>query len=212
MLKRERKYKEMLGLSDDASESAVEDRIRQITHEGSLHKIELDKIRRELDATGKMRTELEGIVTSLTREKDKVEFHMRQQELTLKKMKRMKVASHTIQAAEATLAAHPGIAGTATPIRLPSIDRPGSQISLQNISKSPKPLHQYCMFCRQEYQPLKNKGCRAHFRPIRAGKWTCCNDDCHRSVGCMQIPHFYVEITVDKKIFLTDGARYMEIS
>lgn len=207
VLGRERKYKELLDLDPDASNELVEERLAQLKKEGSLHRNELDRIRRELEHSSRQRIELETAVTSLTRDKEKIEFHMRQQELTIKKMKRMRTASNTIQQAESTLAAHSGNT-VPTHLRLPSIDRPGSQISLSNRTRS----HQYCMFCRQEYQPLKNNGCRAHFRPIRNGKWTCCSDDCHRSIGCLQIPHFYMEITVDKKIFITDGARYMEIS
>ena len=211
VLKRERKYKRMLDLDDDADDDMVEERLRKMKEEGSLHKNELDKIKKELEKTTKVKNDLENVVSVLTREKDKVEFHVRQQELTIKKMKRMKMASHTIQAAETMLAVHTSGSGLPTQLKLPSIDRPGSQLSLQS-TKSTRTSHQYCMFCRQEYQPLKNKGCRAHFRPIRNGKWTCCHDDCHRSIGCLQIPHFYVEITVDKKVFITDGAKYMEVS
>jgi DNA repair exonuclease SbcCD ATPase subunit len=209
--RREKKYKDMLGLPEEATDSEVEEKIKQIMDEGSMRKKEVDRIQRELNKLMGNRGALEERLTSLNREKDKVEFHLRQQQLTIKKMNRMKVASAVVQSAEETLAAN-GFDRTQQAIKLPNIDRAGSQIGL-SLSKSNRPMsQQYCMFCRTEYQPLKAQNCRLHFRPIRNGKWLCCKDTSHRGAGCLQVPHFYIEITADKKIFLTDGSRYMELS
>ena len=97
-------------------------------------------------------------------------------------------------------------------LRLPAISRADSQLALSARGRT-KGGHMYCMFCRQEFIPMKSQvTCRVHFRPLRGGKWTCCKDDSHRSAGCLQVAHFYIEISVDKKIFLTDGQRYMELT
>ena len=209
-LRRERKYKEMLGLDMEADEVAVMERIQKLMEDGKMQKSEVDKIRKELTRAKSSRVTLEERVSSLGREKEKVEFHMRQQDLTIKKMNRQRTANEVIQKSQFMMNLAGNDPRTSTQLKLPSIERPPSSISLSS-SKSNK-ASQFCMFCRAEFTPLKSQTCRAHFRPIRGGKWTCCKDDCHRSAGCLQLPHFYVEITVDKKIFLTDGARYMELT
>jgi len=206
---REKRYKEKLGLLPDATEEEVDRKIDTILEEGSMRKQEVDRIQRELKKVVANRQVLQEKLTTLTREKDKVEFHMRQQELTMKKMKRMRVASNVLQNADRLLAEYDH---STQAIRLPTIQRPPSQLSLATSRTATGSLHQYCVFCRTEYQPMKAHTCRIHFRPIRSGQWTCCKDDCHRSAGCLQVPHFYIEITVDKKVFLTDGARYMELA
>ena len=208
---REIRYKEKLGLSPDATEEEIDIRIANILEEGSMRRQELDKIQRELRKVIANRNVLEEKLTTLTREKETIEFHMRQQELTIKKMKRMRIAGSVVPNAERVLAEH-GYERTQQAIKLPTIQRPPSQLSLAVNKKTNGSTHQYCVFCRTEYQPMKAQTCRIHFRPIRSGRWTCCKDDCHRSAGCLQVPHFYIEITVDKKIFLTDGARYMELT
>ena len=114
-------------------------------------------------------------------------------------------ARDTIEAAHSMLTANVGPRVSAE-LRLPSIDR-----SLTSDATN-KTVSRYCMFCRVEYQPLKPQVCRVHFRALRGGRWTCCKDENHRSAGCLQLPHFYIEITVDKKVLLTDGARYMDIT
>lgn len=205
-LSRQMKYKCLLDLDPNASDDLIEGRLKELKEEGSLHKNELDKIQKSLDRSSKQCAELERSVTSLTREKERISFHMRQQELTIKKMQRLRTASSTIKTAESVLCAGNHVP---THLRLPSIDRPESQIGLRSNRLR---LNQYCMFCRQEYQPMKSSFCRAHFRPIRQGKWTCCNGDSHSGIGCLQMPHLYMEMTVDKKLFITDGARYMEVS
>ena len=208
-LKREKKYKEMLGLDMKANEVQVMDRIRKLMDGGKMTKDELDKIKNELGKATKQRQQLAERVVSLEREKEKMEFHIRQQDLSMKKISRQRTAKETLAKARSTLKAGSHDPRLSTQLRLPSIERPESGISLCSTRTN---TPQYCMFCRSEFTPLKTQLCRVHYRPIRHRRYTCCRDECHRSAGCLQLPHFYIEITVDKKIFLTDGARYMELS
>ena len=211
--RKEQRYKEMLGISDDSDEKETELQIQQLIEAGEMAVYEIENIKKDLSKTKKEKKELQEKIDALTREKDKVEFHMRQQEMTMRKMKRQKMASHVIKEATDLLPnMSPEQSHIANQFKLPSIDRPGSQLALMSNMTS-RGSHMYCMFCRQEFAPMKSQvTCRIHFRPIRNGKWTCCKDDSHRSAGCLQVPHFYVEITVDKKVFLTDGQRYMELT
>lgn len=211
VLKREFKYKEILGIDPDDEEEVMERRIREIVRDGSMNRKEVDKIINELKRTKQTKAVLEDKVHSLIKEKDKVEFHLRQQDLTIKKINRMKSAKETLQQSQYVLRAHGATGFDSIQMKLPAIERPGSQLSLAS-SKANKSGQQYCMFCRSEFQPLKSQSCRSHFRPLRHGKWTCCRDESHRSAGCLQLPHLYIEITVDKKLFITDGARYMELT
>ena len=203
--RRERKYKETLNLSADADEEQIQARILEIVENGTMSRTELQKIKTELTKMRQSKVAVEERLNVLMREKEKIEFHMRQQNLTLKKMYRRRDARDTIEAAHSMLTANVGPRVSAE-LRLPSIDR---SFSMEATNKT---MSRYCMFCRSEYQPQKPQVCRVHFRALRGGKWTCCKDENHRSAGCMQLPHFYIEITVDKKIFLTDGARYMDIT
>ena len=213
VIRREKKYKEMLGLELQADEAAVTKRIEDLLSGGRMTSDELEKIRKELGKAHSARAGLQEKVTMLEREKEKVEFHMRQQDLTVKRMNRQKTATTTVAKARYTLQAGGHDPRLSTQLRLPAIGRPESGISLTATGRSNLPP-QYCMFCRAEFTPLKTPGlqCRTHYRPIRRGRFTCCKDECHRSAGCIQLPHFYLEITVDKKLFLTDGARYVDIT
>ena len=170
-----------------------------------MTRTELQQIKTELGKTKQSKAAVEDRLNILMREKEKIEFHMRQQNLTIKKMYRRRDARDTIEAAHSMLTANVGPRVSAE-LRLPSIDR-----SLTSDATN-KTVSRYCMFCRVEYQPLKPQVCRVHFRALRGGRWTCCKDENHRSAGCLQLPHFYIEITVDKKVLLTDGARYMDIT
>ena len=203
--RRERKYKETLNLSADADEEMIQTRILEIVESGSMSTTELQKIKTELAKMKQSKAVVEDRLNILMREKEKIEFHMRQQNLTLKKMYRRRDARDTIETAHSMLTANVGPRISAE-LRLPAIDR---SLNLEIMNKT---TSRYCMFCRSEYQPHKPQVCRVHFRALRGGKWTCCKDENHRSAGCLQLPHFYIEITVDKKIFLTDGARYMDIT
>ena len=140
---------------------------------------------------------------------------MRQQDLAIKKLNRMRVATEALKKAENTLQSGSDKIA-AQLLRLPALDHNGRALenapNRTGASGHRAIMQQYCVFCRQEFQPLKGLSCRVHFRPIRRGKWSCCEDECHRSAGCIQLPHFYIEITVDRKIFITDGARYMELT
>ena len=127
-------------------------------------------------------------------------------------MGRMKSSSSVLVQAQKMLSSQLG-EGSVNYIKLPAMDHPSVQFRIQSArSLKATAGYQYCMFCRQEFQQSKSRGCRTHFRPIRNGKWLCCKDDCHRGAGCLQVPHFYIEISVDKKVLLTDGARYMQIT
>ena len=204
------KHRELLGVPLDADDAAIEEQIQHLLADGSLRHHEIDKMQRELAKVIEEKRELNDRLFSLNREKEKIEFHLRQQELTVKKIKRQQTAKDAIHQAVEYIQAQTGDDRISSQIKLPSIERIGSQIGL--AAKSNRTNQQYCVFCRAEYLPLKSHVCRIHFRPIRNGKWTCCRDDCHRSPGCLQVPHFYIEITVDRKVFLTDGARYMELT
>lgn len=207
---KQRKYRELLGISEDADDAEVESCIERLLADGSHRTDEIISLRNELDHVRQSKIELTEKMLSLAREKEKIEFHLRQQELTIKKIKRQQTARGTIQQAVSYIESQTSDDRIATQIKLPSIERIGSQIGL--AAKQNRSNQQFCVFCRTEYLPLKAQNCRMHFRPIRNGKWTCCRDDCHRSPGCLQVPHFYMEITVDRKVFLTDGGRYMEIT
>lgn len=209
--RKEKKFKEMVGLDEEADDATVQSTLRRLMQEGKMHRDELLKISKDLRLSMVQRAKLEDTVTSLTREKEKIEFHMRQQDLAIKKMNRMRVGSEAVRKAENNIT-NQNEKIAAKLLKLPSIERAGSALGLSSTNRSRGPNQQYCMFCRQEFQPLKGLTCRVHFRPIRRGKWSCCEDECHRSAGCMQVPHFYIEVTVDRKIFITDGARYMELT
>lgn len=207
--RRENRYKAMLGLGEQASQQEVEQRIAEIIRQGSMRQDEVEKIRRELFRVRESKEILQEKMTSLIREKDKVAFHMRQQDLMIKKMSRVKTSKDLLSKAENVLAT----SRTTHPLLLPAIERAGSQISLLSRRNSnSRSVTQFCMFCRSEYQPIKAQSCRVHFRPLRNAVWTCCKDECHRSAGCLSVPHFYIEITASNKMFLTDGARYMELT
>ena len=208
--RREERYKELLGISEETDENAIEHQIQKLMEDGEMAYQELEKIKKELYRTREAKVIIEDKISTLNREKDKIEFHLRQQEMTLKKMKRQRGANQVIHEATEML---PGYEDNSRiDLRLPAISRAGSQLALSARGGS-KGSHMYCMFCRQEFFPLKSQvTCRVHYRPIRGGKWTCCKDDSHRSAGCIQVPHFYIEISVDRKIFLTDGQRYMELT
>ena len=180
----------MLGLLSDASDEEVETRIREILMDGSLRKQEVEKIKKELTKITGSKVILEEKVGSITREKEKVEFQLRQQDLAIKKMGRMKTSSSVLQNAQKLLTSQLGDQAV-NYIKLPSVDHPSVQFRVQSSLRT-SGGYQYCMFCRQEFQSGKSRGCRTHFRPIRNGKWTCCKDDCHRGAGCLQIPHFYI--------------------
>ncbi len=211
--RKQHKYKEMLGLSFEADDHEVEQQIMKLLEDGTMQRHELDKIKKELNKTSTAKIVLEDKISILSRDKEKIEFHMRQQDLTIKKMKRMKQASYTIQAAENIMSQYGADDRGSIQMKLPSIGRMETQIGLAATQKIVNRTgRQYCIFCRQEYFPLKSPLCRIHYRAMRDNQWTCCRDSCHRSAGCLQIAHFYIEITVDRKIFLTDGARYWELS
>ena len=204
------KYRELLGVAQNADDAEVEECIQRLLADGSTQHHEIEKMRQDMAKVSSSRAQLAERVTTLGREKEKIEFHLRQQELTIKKIKRHHTAKEAIHQAVEYIQAQTGDDRIASQIKLPSIERIGSQIGL--AAKSNRTNQQFCVFCRAEYLPLKSQVCRIHFRPIRSGKWTCCRDDCHRSPGCLQVPHFYIEITVDRKVFITDGGRYMELT
>ena len=211
LMRRELKYKELLGLPDDVAEEEVEARIQELLTDGRMQHKELVKIQKELHATKEARTEMEMKVTSLAREKDHIAFQLRQQDLTIKRMQRQRVAATTIPAAEHMIAQSTSIDGSPISIRLPAISRPDSRCGLTTRTSLPTG-RQYCVLCRSEFFPMKSPMCRLHYRPLRDHRWTCCKDDCHRSAGCLQVSHYYIEITHDRKLFLTDGAKYWELT
>ena len=209
--RRQHKYIDMLGLDHTADEDDIQSQIQKIVDQGEMDKKEARKIQKELDTVRNSLNATEHQLCVLSKEKDKISFHMRQQEMTIKKINRMKAGKDVIQHSEQMLKSHGHDPRTAAQLRLPAIERPGTSLSLAS-NKATRAGHQYCMFCRAEFQLSKAQPCRVHFRPIRGGRWTCCRDENHRSAGCLQLTHLYVEITVDKKVFITDGARYLELT
>ena len=216
VLKRELKYKEMLGLPEEASERQVAQRIKEMAEGGSTQRKELDKVRKELAHVKVNRSQLEDRLTSLTREKDQVEFHIRQQDLTIKRMQRMKTAKETIESAEAMLggAGHRNAAMASAKTRLPTlslatVECTHKQLRLQASSDTHS--SQYCVLCRKD---IRGPGapCRLHFRALRGGRWLCCQDDCYRSAGCLHTSHLYVEMDPDGTVLLTNGQQYLKLS
>ena len=213
LYRREKKYKALLGLDMNAGNEEVEAQIEKLLSQGQKHEEELDKIRRELKTVTHNKDGLQERLNILSKDKDKIEFHMRQQELSMRKMKRLKMGGNTLNRANAILAtrASPAMGEYERAIKLPSIERDGSQIGLaskQGISGSGM---QYCVFCHVEVQPMKSQ-CRLHYKPIRQGKWMCCKDNCHHGAGCITVPHLYIVVTIEKKILITDGVRYMDLT
>ena len=211
--RREKKYKTMLGLDLNAGNEEVEAQIEKLLTQGQKQKSELDKIRKELVTVTHNKDVMQERLSILGKDKEKIEFHMRQQELTMRKMKRLRTGSNTLNKANALLAtrASPAMSEHAQSLKLPAIERDGSQIGLASKQGINGSGMQYCVFCHVEIQPMKSQ-CRLHHKPIRQGKWMCCKDNCHHGAGCITVPHFYIVVTVEKKIFLTDGVRYMDLT
>lgn len=200
--KKERKYREMLGLSPDSDDESVEKRIQELLQNGAMQKTDLDKLKQELNKVKESKLAAEEKLTAIVREKEHIEFYMRQQEMTMRRMKRQTVAKPTLAAAESTVV-QAKIAGA---LKLPSIEPSSRQISGKNLQKL-----NYCIFCRTEFDSSKAATCRVHYRALVKGHWMCCKDECHRGAGCLQLPHMYLEITPDRKVFLTDGGRYAQL-
>ncbi|CAD5111299.1 DgyrCDS617 [Dimorphilus gyrociliatus] len=200
--KKELKYREMLGLPPDSDNESVERRIQELLQNGTMQKSDLDKLKQELNKVKESRLAAEEKLNAIVREKEHIEFYMRQQEMTMRRMKRQTVAKPTLVAAESTVV-QAKIAGA---LRLPSIEpscRPTTGKHQQKLN--------YCIFCRTEFDNSKATTCRVHYRALVKGHWMCCKDECHRGAGCLQLPHMYIEITADRKVFLTDGARYAQL-
>ena len=209
IMRREKKYKHLLNLKPEATSMEVEERIDELKNNCKRNELDLEKIQKELSNTVHNRDTLQLRLNTLGKDKEKIEFHMRQQELTMRKMKRLKTGSNTLNRANALLA------NRATPthndghLRLPTIGREGSQIKLgSELSKDKK----YCVFCHMEVVPMSSSQCRIHHRPIRNKQWECCKDPCNYGAGCLVVPHFYIEVNFEKKAYLTDGLRYLEVS
>ena len=83
--RREQRYKELLGITGDTDECAIEHQIQKLMEEGEMAYQEVQTIKKELYKTREAKVAIEDKIGVLNREKDKVEFHLRQQEMTLKK-------------------------------------------------------------------------------------------------------------------------------
>ncbi|ELU04896.1 hypothetical protein CAPTEDRAFT_218786 [Capitella teleta] len=208
VLARERKVKVKLGLTEDASERKVNQRIRELCDGGSGQKRELESLRKELAQVKINRNRLEDKVTSLSREKEQVEFHMRQQDLFIKKLVRMKNAKETIDSASARIGCRLRSAAQISTISLSSLDVDKSQLKLKTKGDA---AQQYCVLCRKDINHLHSV-CWFHFRALRNGKWQCCRDECFHSAGCLRASHFYIEFSADKQVFLTNGKQYLPLT
>jgi hypothetical protein len=200
-----------LGLREDATTAQVEQKIRDTINEGGKQRRKAEEAQRELNKVTTKRYELEVTVKTLTRQKEHVEFELRNKDMTMKKMMRTRVYANTMQRTKDLL---DNATGGST--RITTLPRIQSRSSSESLSLTPtgsarQGHRKYCVFCRADYDPVKVQKCRIHYRPIRSGKWTCCKDESHRSAGCLQIPHFYIEVAANNKVLLTDGISYLEM-
>ena len=208
VLLRERKVKGELGLSEEANERQVMQRIRELAEGDKLRKKEVEKLRKALADVKISRSHLEDRVTCLEREKEQVNFHIRQQDLFIKKLVRIKNAKETIDSASAMIGGRLKSSSQLPSISVTSLEIDKTKLKLRTSSEV---ASQFCVLCRKDINHM-NSVCRFHFRALRGGRWLCCRDECYHSAGCLRASHFYIEFSSDKRVFLTNGQQYLPLT
>ena len=143
VLERENHYKTILGLRAEATSREVEKRIRKIVDEGSMQKREIDKVKKELRKVMHSKASLEEKIDTLNRQKETMDFHKRQQELTMKKMSRLKQKAPVTHSAKKALQ----VALSTTEVsnlELPASDKPAMHLRLPQTLTYHR-MTQYCM-------------------------------------------------------------------
>ena len=198
--------------------------INKATTDEAIMKLnELMKTKREKDAKEKpLHEKLNKIVDEMKnvkekndmfeREKSRLEFEIRQKNVTIKRLLSQKAVYPTIARANNVLTEAKELMRIAT-IRARGNGLPALLPEHPDfVGDSKSDSKKYCLFCRSECNsdPSENK-CRLHYKAYRDKKWTCCENngkDSHKSAGCITIPHCYV-IKSAKALLLTDGQQFL---
>ena len=187
---REATIKEQLGLDPDASDIKVEEKIQEMRAAGRMNQAELRKLQKALREEQKLRSSIEDTVRVTKREKETLEFDLRQQTTTMRSLQRQLVRSqgsnqppqerlHTVNVKFAMKNPSQCISSTAS-----KTTSDGEQTYRRR----------YCLICRTEFRKRsEDLCCRTHYRPCRNGVWDCCGNS-HREEGCIGVSHISLDV------------------
>ena len=194
LLQQESKYKKSLNLSVDATEEQIEARINEIIAKDAIRTAEMKTLRKDLAELKNTISTLTKQVQTLKGDKSNLEFQLHNYQLMNKTLARRMKAQGALQDVATIISQHKRNKV------LPPISRGASKIT------------HYCIFCRSEYMPHESRVCKVHYRALQGGQWTCCKKEASDTDGCLQLPHFYIEVKAHKKVSLNDGDRCFDLS
>ena len=187
---REATMKEKLGLDPDASDMKVEEKIQEMRVAGKMNQAEVRKLQRAVREEKKLRSNLEDTVRVTKREKETLEFDLRQQTTTMRSLQRQLGRSQGgNQPRQERL--------HAVNVKF-SMDSPAkcisSRASRDTLDAEQTYRRRYCLICRTEFRKRsEDLCCRTHYRPCRNGVWNCCGNS-HRTEGCISLSHISLDL------------------
>ena len=145
----------------------------------------------------------------LEREKNRFEFDIRNKDLMIKRLKHLCDIKPTIYQANSLVNESKELLKMAI-IRsknngLPALLNDHSYPADNDDEEASN--YKLCVTCHtvSTCEPEERK-CRQHYKPFRK-KWLCCENESHKSPGCITIPHCYI-IKSNTSILLTDGLQF----
>ena len=200
------KYKEMLNLDEDATAEEIKARINEMLEKEMKSAAEIEAMKKEFKKMENKKRTLNNKLRDLRREQDQTNFDLRQNKMALQKILRKGNAMVILRRVNQILpkGSLPSPSGVKPPV-LPPIDH-GKRLDAHDQQTS-----RYCVFCRRVYEAQASHGCRIHYRAFKEDTWTCCSGKTRNSAGCLQLPHFYIEITASNQVLLINGNRFLSL-
>lgn len=239
-IKETERIKEKLNLPLEASLITVREKIHELKEKDSSKTEELDKAYQNLQVKENDNHELEQRISTLTREKQKLQIDISQlesdqqilnserdpilAELERKEKDETRVKEIMVnQALEETCgnvasgdSVRPQHKSNLITIKanLPPLGIRASQpLSSMppSVSLHTYPNILYCLLCRTNFDISGDNICKAHYRPVYRGKWGCCGQFHHNELGCLSLPHLFVQKDASGFFLTNNGSNFIRI-
>lgn len=212
-IKQENRLKDQLGLHHGATEKQVRERVRVLKENDETKRQELNSVYQDLRKVQQHNVRLKGDVSILCREKERVEFELRQLNSRFQRLQsqRNPVTREFARQHEERRKGNPSSRGDVKPSLIdlrfpPPPEHPNVRtgLSLPPLNSVKKHHNMdYCFLCRRDVDTGTTSACKNHYRSLRDGRWACCGDDRHTQAGCLSLKHVFLYRDASNVIFLT---------
>ena len=155
--------KEKLGLDPDASDIKVEEKVREMRAAERMNQAELKKLQRALREEQKLRSNIKDTVRVTKREKETLEFDLRQQTTTMRSLQRQLVRSQG-----GNQPPQEGLHTVNVNFSMKNPSRCIASTAGKTASDGEQTYRRrYCLICRTEFRTrIEDVRCRTHYRPV----------------------------------------------